>query len=172
MDTNHQTWWTFGCLVQVFPNLILIHWRYFFLAPDFLSSLRGLGFLKANITSKDGGKEIIESFVTILSGDYTIQLCSHIFLSFISAVYVLVESSPVTFPIPHQIQLQVVLGFLNPVPKRLETPPQSSAPASTSCTFFLHLSSVRSSLLTYAGLLLHLLDFLLVRMDFFERLKW
>lgn len=134
MDTNHQTWWTFGCPVQVFPNLIFIHWRYFFLAPDFPSSLRGLGFLKANITSKDGGKEIIESFVTILPGDHIIQLGFHIFLTFISAVYVLLESSPVTFPIPHQIQLQVVLGFLNPVPKRLETPPQSSAPASTSCT--------------------------------------
>jgi len=47
----------------MFSNLVFLHRGKVFLAPDFLTGLRSLGFLTANLANKEGGKEGIQYFI-------------------------------------------------------------------------------------------------------------
>lgn len=94
--------------------------------PVFPSGCRGLGFLKAGLAVKTGkdGIEYLNLFSVICHKlPHSIQQQVRGFPSLPFVDYGLVESFLVFFHMPCQMQLQVSLHFLNPVPVRSDSSP-------------------------------------------------
>lgn len=111
---------------KIFPDLILFHQEYVFLAPEFPPVLWDHGFLKAGFAGKDWWKKGIQylGLSTLLCNQVScfIELWAHSFprLSFVTSV--IVEDLLVVFDIPGQIQFSLDCSFPNFIPVCLGNP--------------------------------------------------
>lgn len=89
-----------------------------FLAPDFPAGLRGLRFLKADLTSKDCGEGIDPDIFHILphQGPCPVQQQTYIYPSLPSVIDLSAEALLVALQVYWEIQLQVGFGFPSPIP--------------------------------------------------------